>query len=140
MEGMGLPNLDEYFSRFDQGHPRSLYVRDRSLRLLGEQMRLAREAMGMSLREASRVSGLTRIQLRRIEACGEARLSWLLRLSEIYGCRLDVAASFPEMSPLWRKNNLRRREERETMRLRQFWRRRGYADVPGRSGPSLPAA
>lgn len=94
----------------------------------------------MSLREASRVSGLSRIQLRRIEDGGEARLSWLLRLSEVYGCRLHVAVSFPEMSPLWKSHNLRRENERETKRMRRFWRRRGYADIPGAAGPDRPAA
>lgn len=141
MKGMGLPDLDVIFKDAAScSGARSVISGDDTLAGLGHLMRSAREEIGFGLRETARLTGMTPTQIARVEQGVDARISSCLRLAQAYGCRVRVRVSFPEMGPLWRKANLRRREEhraRQEERTRRRLARRGRLfTVP----PSPPAA
>jgi predicted transcriptional regulator len=118
-----FPDLDAYFTRHDKGGARSVWTADASLAALGRTLELARRELGFGRSEAARLAGCTRAQVLRVERGVDARLSSYLRLADVYGCRVTVHASFPEMSALWRKANLRREDERGARARERFFKR-----------------
>lgn len=107
----------------DQGHARGVYTRDPSLARLGRALKKARRELGFSRSETARLAGTTRQHVLDIEKGRDAKLSSLVRLAQVYGCRVDAYVTFPEMKPLWRKANERRYEERNASLRARFFKR-----------------
>lgn len=113
----------KYLETLDQGHARGIYMRDSSLARLGQALKKARRELGFSRSETARLAGTTRQHVLDIEKGRDARLSSLLRLAQVYDCRVNAYVTFPEMKPLWKKANLRREEERKERLRERFFRR-----------------